>query len=104
MTQEPCAAKFHDVHKSDFRPGNLALRATRRESAAKRQLQATTFTGPNGSWGTSGHHTAIVTRVSGATVTLVEQNVNGVTAVKVNAYDFSWPHSGTYIVYRAESR
>ena len=68
------------------------------------QLQATTFTGPNGSWGTTGRHTAIVTRVNGATVTLVEQNINGVRAVKVSSYDFSWPHSGTYIVYRAVSR
>lgn len=68
------------------------------------QLQATTFKGPNGQWGTTGHHTAIVTRVSGATVTLVEQNISGVRAVKVNSYDFSWPHTGFYVVYRAESR
>jgi hypothetical protein len=67
------------------------------------QLQATMFTGPGGArFGTSDKHTAVVSSISGSRLTLVEQNWNNLRAVKQNTYDYSWPHTGNYYVYRAQ--
>jgi hypothetical protein len=78
-------------------------------SAAQRgdiiQLEATQFTKPGGggTWGTSDKHTAIIVAKNGDMITLIEQNANNLRAVKKHVYDFSWPHTGEVIVYRAES-
>jgi len=75
------------------------------------QLEAARFTKPGSTtdyWGTgtgpNGKHTAIVAARSGNMITLLEQNANNLRAVKKNTYDFSWPHTGEVIVYRAETR
>ncbi len=74
------------------------------------QLEATQFTKPGGggSWGTGtgpeAKHSAIIAAKNGNTITLIEQNTNNLRAVKKHTYDFSWPHTGDVIVYRAESR
>jgi hypothetical protein len=70
------------------------------------QLEATRFTSPDGNswWGTSGHHSAIIVAVRGKVVTLVEQNVNNIRRVAQKDYDLSWPHTGRFVVYRAEKR
>lgn len=74
------------------------------------QLEAARFTKPGSTtdyWGTdtgpNGKHTAIIAARSGSTITLLEQNANNLRAVKKNTYDFSWPHTGQVIVYRAET-
>jgi hypothetical protein len=73
------------------------------------QLEAARFTKPGSPatyWGTgtgpNDKHTAIIAARSGNTITLLEQNANNLRAVKKNTYDFSWPHTGQVIVYRAE--
>ena len=74
------------------------------------QLEAAHFTKPGGggSWGTGtgpeDKHSAIIVARNGNMITLIEQNANNLRAVRTHAYDFSWPHTGRVIVYRAESR
>jgi hypothetical protein len=74
------------------------------------QLEAARFTKPGGdnSWGTGtgseDKHSAIIIAKNGNMITLAEQNANNLRAVRKNTYDFSWPHTGRVIVYRAESR
>jgi hypothetical protein len=73
------------------------------------QLEAAHFAQPGGggNWGTGtgpeDKHSAIIAARNGSTITLIEQNTNNLRAVKRHTYDFSWPHTGRVIVYRAES-
>jgi hypothetical protein len=64
------------------------------------QLSNARFTGPNGAFFDFPKHTAIIVAKSGNQVTVMEQNVNGQRFVHRDTYDFSWPHTGSYVVYR----
>jgi hypothetical protein len=69
------------------------------------QFWNTKFTGPNGAaWGTNDKHTAVVVGVSGPKVTLIHQNFPYGSPVTKGEYDLSWPHTGTYKVYRPVSQ
>jgi hypothetical protein len=64
------------------------------------QFKNTHFTGPNGVSFDFPKHTAIIVAKSGNMVTVMEQNVNGQRFVHRDTYDFSWPHTGSYVVDR----
>jgi hypothetical protein len=68
------------------------------------QLNNARFTGPNGASSDFPKHTAIIVAKSGDKVTVMEQNVNGQRFVHRDTYDFSWPHTGSYVVYRPLSQ
>ena len=56
----------------------------------------------NGSWNQMGspHHTAVIERVNGNVITILQQNVNGVRKVSRATLDLSTKVSGSYTFYR----
>lgn len=64
------------------------------------QFRDAKFVSANGSWSLAAHHTAVVAVVSGDTLTVLEQNVNGVMVVQPGTYRLNDMTQGTMWAYR----
>ncbi len=81
-------ARSHDV--SQVRPGDVIQ---------FRNAQTVTRNGYSTSWQTADHHTAIVESVSGTTITVLNQNVNGQLTVQRGTWNVADLTGGTMWVY-----